>query len=71
MTHLKLIQGGRRELEFQFLTALFTPAGNATADALKKQLTPRAKDQIHAVGITPSSSPNEPSSLPEPVKDQT
>ena len=60
MTHLKLIQGGRRELEFQFLTALFTPGGNSTADALKRQLTPRAKDQIHAVGPVPTSPPSEP-----------
>jgi hypothetical protein len=60
MTHLKLIQGGRRELEFQFLTALFIPGGNATADALKKQLTRPAKGRIRVVGPTPSSPPSEP-----------
>jgi hypothetical protein len=60
MTDLKLIQGGRRELEFQFLTALFAPGGNATADALKKQLTRPAKDRIRTVAPTPASPPSEP-----------
>ena len=60
MAHLKLIQGGRRDLEFQFLTALFTPGGNATADALKKQLTQSAKGRIRTVGPTSASPPSEP-----------
>jgi hypothetical protein len=60
MTQLKLIQGGRRELEFKFLTALFTPGGNATADTLKKQLTRPAKGRMRAVGPTPSSPSSEP-----------
>jgi len=60
MTHLKLIQGGRRELEFKLLTALFTPGGNTAADTLRKQLTPRAQGRIRAVGPTPSSPPSEP-----------
>jgi hypothetical protein len=62
MTHLKLTQGNRRELEFQFLTALFTPGGNATADALKKQLTRPAKGQMRIVGSTPAPPPSEPPS---------
>jgi hypothetical protein len=71
MTQLKLIKGGRRELEFKLLTALFTPGGNAAADTLRKQLTPRAKGRIRAVGPTPASPPSEPSPLSESVKDRT
>jgi len=60
MIDLKLIQGNRRELEFQFLTSLFTPGGNAAADTLKKRLTPPAKGRIRAVGPAPASPPSEP-----------
>ncbi len=62
MTHLKLIQGQRRDLEFQFLTALFTPGGDATAEALKKRLMPAAKGRLRAVGATSSPPPREPPS---------
>jgi hypothetical protein len=62
MTHLKLIQGNRRELEFQFLTTLFTPGGNAAADALKKQLTRPAKGRMRAMSVTSSSPLSKPPS---------
>jgi len=55
MSHLKLIESQRRELEFQFLTALFTPSGHATAEVLKKRLTRSAKCPMRAVGVTSSS----------------
>jgi len=60
MPHLKLIQGQRRELEFQFLTALFTPGGHVTAEVLKKRLTPAAKGWLRAVDVTSSSPPRDP-----------
>ena len=60
MPRLKLIQGQRWELEFQFLTALFTPGDNATAEALKKRLIRTAKGRLRAVGAVPSSPPSEP-----------
>lgn len=62
MTRLKLIQGQRRELEFQFLTALFTPGGDATAEAIKKRLTPAAKDRLRTVSTTSSPPPRDPPS---------
>ena len=60
MPRLKLIQGQRRELEFQFLTALFTTGGNASAAALKKRLTRTAKGRVRAVDATSSSPPSDP-----------
>ena len=62
MTRLKLIRGQRRELEFQFLTALFTPGGHTTAEALKKRLMPAAKGRLRAVGATSSPPPSQPPS---------
>ena len=60
MPRLKLIPGQRRQLELQFLTALFTPGGNVTAEVLKKRLTPAAKGRLRAVGTSSSSTPSEP-----------
>lgn len=59
MTRLKLIRGHRRELELRFLTALFAPGDNATAEALKKRLTPAGKGQLRAVSTTSSSPPRD------------
>jgi len=60
MTRLKLIPGQRRELEFQFLTALFTPGGHTIAEALKKRLMPAAKGRLRAVDATSSLPPSDP-----------
>ena len=74
MTHMKIIHGRRRELEYQLLTALFTPGGDATAEALKQRLAPRGKDQIRAMGATPSReasplTPNSSTTKPEQADD--
>lgn len=49
MTKMKIIQGRRRELEYQLLAAMFTPGGDASAEALKQRLTPRGKGRLRAV----------------------
>ncbi len=49
MNKLKIIQGKRRALEYQLLAALFTPGGDANAEALKQRLTPRGKGRLRAV----------------------
>ena len=49
MTKLKILQGKRRELEYQLLAALFTPGGGASAEALKQRLIPRGKGRLRAV----------------------
>jgi hypothetical protein len=69
MTKLKLIKGARRELEYQLLHAIFMPGGNITAEALKQRLAPRGKDQLRAVGATPSC--GAPPSTPAPLDNQT
>lgn len=69
MANMKIIQGNRRELEYQLLHAMFTPGGNANAESLKQRLVPRGKDRVHAVGAA-SVSPNKPPSASEPVKDR-
>ena len=70
MTKLKIIQGARRELEYQLLAALFTPGGDDTAEALKQQLARRGRGRIRAVGATPSS-PGAPPPMTEPLDDRT
>lgn len=66
---MKIIQGTRRELEYELLTALFTPDGDATAESLKQRLAPRGKEQIRAVRTVASPMSGEPSPTPQPIKD--
>ena len=67
MTKLKIIQGRRRELEYQLLAAMFTPGGNVAAELLKQNLAPRGKDRLRAVGASASASRSDPSA-PQPKK---
>ncbi len=69
MANIKIIQGKRRELEYQLLHALFTPGGNATAESLKQRLVARGKGRVRAVGASASPSSNEPPAA-ETVEDQ-
>ncbi len=71
MTKLKIIQGTRRDLEYQLLHAIFTPGGNITAEALKQRLAPRGKDQLRTVDAKPSPSPGEPLPPSESVEDRS
>lgn len=68
MTKLKIIHGRRRELEYQFLAALFTPGSGASAEALKQRLTPRAKGRLRAVRAP---SPHPVPTMPPPIEDAT
>jgi len=67
MTKLKIIQGRRRELEYQLLVAMFTPGGNVTAGLLKQKLAWRGEVWLRAVGVIASASPSDPSA-PQPRK---
>lgn len=70
MPNMKIIQGARRELEYEFLAALFTPGAAARAEALKQRLSRRGGNQLHAVDATCSPSPSVPRSPSESVEDQ-
>jgi hypothetical protein len=69
MAKLKIINGGRRELEYQLLAAMFTPGGNANVETLRLRLARRGGGQIRAVGATPA--PGSPPRTLEPVDDRT
>ena len=69
MPNMKIIQGARRELEYELLVALFTPGANAAAESLKQRLAPRGKDQIRAVSSSASSLPGKSSPLSRPAEE--
>lgn len=69
VTKMKIIQGARRELEYELLTALFTPGADATAESLKRRLAPRGKDQIRAVSTPAFSMSGKSSPSPRPTEE--
>jgi hypothetical protein len=69
MANMKIINGGRRELEYRLLRAIFTPGANITAEALKQRLASRGTGQLRAVDAAPSRGALPPS--PQPLDDQT
>lgn len=70
MPNMKIIQGARRELEYELLAALFTPGADASAEALKQRLARRGANQLRAVNASPSPSSSAPLSPSESVEDQ-